>query len=123
MSETAIDAYRVASVLGYCLLPMVGVGAVSVMVALEYALFISSSLRRNTTLKDTAQWPDRIPRLCVLDLVVHIRGVRHLCCRVAYVGPAAARGVPCWVVIWVLCAVERISGRQVRCGVLWLLRY
>ncbi len=35
MSEQGIDAYRVASVLGYCLLPMVGVGGVSVMVALE----------------------------------------------------------------------------------------
>jgi hypothetical protein len=35
MSEKGIDAYRVASVLGYCLLPMVGVGAVSVMVTLE----------------------------------------------------------------------------------------
>lgn len=36
MSEKGIDAYRVASVLGYCLLPMVGVGAISVMVTLEY---------------------------------------------------------------------------------------
>lgn len=36
MSEQAIDAYRVLSVLGYCLLPMVGVGALSVIVTLEY---------------------------------------------------------------------------------------
>ena len=35
MSQTGIDAYRVASVLGYCLLPMVGVGAVSVVMKLE----------------------------------------------------------------------------------------
>ncbi|EPQ57266.1 Yip1-domain-containing protein [Gloeophyllum trabeum ATCC 11539] len=35
MSEPGIDAYRVASVLGYCLLPMVGVGALSVMVTLD----------------------------------------------------------------------------------------
>jgi len=35
MSVQGIDAYRVASVLGYCLLPMVGVGAVSVMVTLN----------------------------------------------------------------------------------------
>jgi len=35
MSLQGIDAYRVASVLGYCLLPMVGVGAVSVMVTLN----------------------------------------------------------------------------------------
>lgn len=41
MSEQGIDAYRVASVLGYCLLPMVGVGTVSVLVALEYVQLIS----------------------------------------------------------------------------------
>ncbi|PVF94992.1 Yip1 domain-containing protein [Serendipita vermifera] len=38
MSEHAIDAYRVASVLGYCLLPMVGVGAMSVGVRLDRGL-------------------------------------------------------------------------------------
>ena len=36
MSEQGIDAYRVLSVLGYCLLPMVGVGALSVVITLEY---------------------------------------------------------------------------------------
>ncbi|KAI0798718.1 hypothetical protein BC629DRAFT_1502195, partial [Irpex lacteus] len=35
MSEQGIDAYRVVSVLGYCLLPMVGVGAISVMITLD----------------------------------------------------------------------------------------
>ncbi|KAF9529374.1 Yip1-domain-containing protein [Crepidotus variabilis] len=35
MSEQGIDAYRVASVLGYCLLPMVGVGAISVISSLD----------------------------------------------------------------------------------------
>ncbi|KAF5370818.1 hypothetical protein D9758_001989 [Tetrapyrgos nigripes] len=35
MSEKGIDAYRVTSVLGYCLLPMVGIGAVSVMITLD----------------------------------------------------------------------------------------
>ncbi|EJD02651.1 Yip1-domain-containing protein [Fomitiporia mediterranea MF3/22] len=35
MSETGIDAYRVTSVLGYCLLPMVGVGALSVVTTLD----------------------------------------------------------------------------------------
>ncbi|THH20421.1 hypothetical protein EW146_g950 [Bondarzewia mesenterica] len=35
MSEKGIDAYRVVSVLGYCLLPMVGVGALSVLVTLD----------------------------------------------------------------------------------------
>jgi hypothetical protein len=43
MSEQGIDSYRVASVLGYCLLPMVGVGAISVMVALDgkFGYFLS----------------------------------------------------------------------------------
>ncbi|KAF8906484.1 Yip1-domain-containing protein [Gymnopilus junonius] len=48
MSEQGIDAYRVASVLGYCLLPMVGVGAISVIMALDgtfgYLLSIVSIL-------------------------------------------------------------------------------
>lgn len=44
MSEKGIDAYRVVSVLGYCLLPMVAVGAISVGVTLEFVSF-SSSLR------------------------------------------------------------------------------
>jgi len=35
MSERGIDAYRVVSVLGYCLLPMVGVSAISVMMVLD----------------------------------------------------------------------------------------
>jgi len=35
MSERGIDAYRVVSVLGYCLLPMVGVSAISVMTVLD----------------------------------------------------------------------------------------
>ena len=38
MSEKGIDAYRVVSVLGYCLLPMVAVGALSVIVTLEYVV-------------------------------------------------------------------------------------
>lgn len=48
MSERPIDAYRVVSVLGYCLLPMVGVGALSVMVTLDgmvgYVLSLMSIL-------------------------------------------------------------------------------
>jgi hypothetical protein len=39
MSENGIDAYRVVSVLGYCLLPMVGVGAISVVVTLECVIY------------------------------------------------------------------------------------
>jgi len=40
MSEKGIDAYRVVSVLGYCLLPMVGVGALSVLVTLEFVVLL-----------------------------------------------------------------------------------
>jgi hypothetical protein len=36
MAEQGIDAFRVMSVLGYCLLPIVGVGGLSVVVILEY---------------------------------------------------------------------------------------
>ena len=41
MSEQGIDAYRVLSVLGYCLLPMVGVGALSVAITLECVIALS----------------------------------------------------------------------------------
>ncbi|KAH9929534.1 Yip1-domain-containing protein [Epithele typhae] len=45
MSEKGIDAYRVVSVLGYCLLPMVAVGALSVAVTLDGMLgYILSTL-------------------------------------------------------------------------------
>ncbi|KAI0762083.1 Yip1-domain-containing protein, partial [Trametes elegans] len=48
MSEKGIDAYRVVSVLGYCLLPMVAVGALSVVVTLDgmlgYVLSVLSIL-------------------------------------------------------------------------------
>ena len=44
MSDNGIDAYRVVSVLGYCLLPMVGVGALSVMVTLEW-VFVTAFLQ------------------------------------------------------------------------------
>jgi hypothetical protein len=35
MSVRGIDAYRTASVLGYCLLPMVGLGTVGMGVGME----------------------------------------------------------------------------------------
>lgn len=46
MSDHGIDAYRVASVLGYCLLPMVGIGAISITTPLEYVL-----LKYNATIR------------------------------------------------------------------------
>ena len=36
MSETGIDGYRTASVLGYCLLPMVLLSSISVLLSLGY---------------------------------------------------------------------------------------
>lgn len=47
MSTNGIDAYRTASVLGYCLLPMVGVGALSVGRNFRFAP-ISLSLTAST---------------------------------------------------------------------------
>lgn len=45
MSETGIDAYRVASVLGYCLLPMVVASAIGVIISFEYVpLFFPKAL-------------------------------------------------------------------------------
>lgn len=38
MSETGIDAYRTASVLGYCLLPMVGLGSVGMAVGIDHVI-------------------------------------------------------------------------------------
>ncbi|KAL7422456.1 hypothetical protein Q5752_003104 [Cryptotrichosporon argae] len=36
MSDTPIDAYRTASVLGYCLLPMVGLGGLGALVGMDH---------------------------------------------------------------------------------------
>lgn len=36
MSESGIDAYRTASVLGYCILPMVGLGGVGMAVGIDH---------------------------------------------------------------------------------------
>jgi len=36
MSEGGIDAYRTASVLGYCLLPMVGLGSIGIGIGMDH---------------------------------------------------------------------------------------
>lgn len=41
MSERGIDAYRTASVLGYCLLPMVGLGTLGMGIGMECVNFLS----------------------------------------------------------------------------------
>lgn len=46
MSESGIDAHRTASVLGYCILPLVFLSAFSVILSLECVAFLPfSSLR------------------------------------------------------------------------------
>jgi hypothetical protein len=42
MSVRGIDAYRTASVLGYCLLPMVGLGTLGMGVGMECVLPVAS---------------------------------------------------------------------------------
>ena len=71
MSESGIDAYRVVSVLGYCLLPMVGVGALSVMVTLEWVYLALS--RRNYS-----YFP--LQRYAGLHVVNAIRSMVHMVC-------------------------------------------
>ncbi|WVR09435.1 hypothetical protein IAU60_006502 [Kwoniella sp. DSM 27419] len=45
MSETGIDAYRTASVLGYCLLPMVGLGGIGMGVGIDHPIgYLLSSI-------------------------------------------------------------------------------
>lgn len=82
MSEKAIDVYRVVSVLGYCLLPMVGVGAVSVIVTLEY-VFFSFDLAFPYSL--FLQWSSWLYTLHPIYIVVYICSIWHFRGGVAYV--------------------------------------
>ena len=75
MSEAGIDAYRVASVLGYCLLPMVGVGAVSVMVALECVKHLVFVFCPNYLL----QRLNRLSLVSHFGPMVHLCGIRNIC--------------------------------------------
>ena len=72
MSERGIDAYRVASVLGYCLLPMVGIGAISVVMVLECVF----SLVSNYQFLILCQWSIWLPALYRLHPMGHIRSFR-----------------------------------------------
>ncbi|KAL1405825.1 hypothetical protein Q8F55_007503 [Vanrija albida] len=44
MSETGVDAYRTASVLGYCLLPMVGLGGLGIAVRSDHIIVYALSI-------------------------------------------------------------------------------
>jgi hypothetical protein len=105
MSEQGIDAYRVASVLGYCLLPMVGVGALSVMVTLKYA----SSFLVNVlwlTFSIFVQRHNRIHTLNTFHNMVHIRSVRHFCCSSPDVRSTLTRCIPHWTFVWLFCFAQ-----------------
>ena len=103
MSATYIDAYRVVSVLGYCLLPMVGVGALSVMVTLEYVLYIH---RTAQSLTCPPQRHARLRPLHPLRPLVHMVRLHHLRRSTPYVRTKTARRVSCWITLWLLCAPQ-----------------
>lgn len=104
MSEKGIDAYRVASVLGYCLLPMVGVGAISVMVILEC---VSTNIQLYLIANDMfLQRNSRLHALVPLDPLVHIRSVRYICGGPQDVGSEVIGGVPRWIAVRLFCIIE-----------------
>lgn len=93
MSDKGIDVYRVVSVLGYCLLPMVGVGAVSVVVTLEYVLPLLLTCIH--LLDMCAQWICWLPALFTLDHMVHILRIRHFRSGAAHVGATSTSRISC----------------------------
>lgn len=109
MSENGIDAYRVASVLGYCLLPMVGVGAISVMVTLEYVHPQYKCIA--VILTEPLQWHDWI---CFIDNVrtlVHVVSVYHFRCSSADVRAAVTSRVSDWIAVRLFRATQCIQRR------------
>jgi len=70
MAEQGIDAFRVMSVLGYCLLPIVGVGALSIVVTLEYVCHPSQFDRAD----------ERTQRVAWLSILVPFRPLVYLLC-------------------------------------------
>lgn len=108
MSPQGIDAYRVTSVLGYCLLPMVGVGALSVMVTLEY---VSVSLPAQSKSNIYYQRLDGIFTFFAIHFLVYVFSIRHLRRRAAYVRPTTSRCIPCWAFIRLLCTSQHLPCR------------
>jgi hypothetical protein len=107
MSETGIDAYRVVSILGYCLLPMVGVGAVSIVLTLESVRLFAPRPRA-----DALQRLGGLRALAHEHRVVHVRSLRHLRRRAAPERPARARRVPRRPPLRLLCAPQRVRSRR-----------
>jgi hypothetical protein len=105
MAEQGIDAFRVMSVLGYCLLPIVGVGALSVVVTLECVC-------RFPYLMCADKMIQRIARLFIL---LSFRPLVHLLCfrdfrnSTPHVRPAFAGSVPRCALLRMLCALQRLQ--------------
>ena len=91
MSEQGIDAYRVASVLGYCLLPMVGVGAISVVITLEYDHPLRA--RYLSFLTFSYQRHARLPPLYALRTLVYMVRINNIRRRLAHVRTTAPRRI------------------------------
>lgn len=123
MAEKGIDAYRVVSVLGYCLLPMVGVGALSVMVTLEY-VSIASNLNPSDV---SPQWYGGLPALNLVSPLVHMVSFEHIRCRSPYVRAETACRVPGWTSLRMFCATQclqrRIECREVGCLRKYIYRF
>ena len=92
MSEKGIDAYRVVSVLGYCLLPMVAVGALSVVVTLEYVSVLMVGQVKITF--DVQQRHSGLFPLHAFHPLVHIRSIRYLRRRITDVGATVLACLP-----------------------------
>jgi hypothetical protein len=101
MAEQGIDAFRVMSVLGYCLLPIVGVGALSVIVTLEYvhnllhAVFTDERIQRVTWLFGLFSFCPMVYLLCF----------RHFCNSTPHVRPASAGSLPRGSLLRVFCTL------------------
>ena len=107
MSEQAIDAYRVLSVLGYCLLPMVGVGALSVIVTLEYVNVYT--LVGTSYLCSRSQRHAGLRAFLPIHRLVYLRRIWHLRCRSSHVRSASSSRLPRWTSLWLLCVAQRVQ--------------
>lgn len=116
MSETGIDAFRVACVLGYCLLPMVVMGAISVVVTLEYVIASYFTTCRRST-DHLCQWFSRLHPFSSLRPLVHIFCIWYIRCSPSHVPAKTACRISCWAPLWLLCA--RLSLQHQR---KWLLK-
>ena len=110
MSQKGIDAYRTASVLGYCLLPMVAVALLSIPLQLQYVCLAGT----HTVTLTCSQRIPRLRPLLPLYRMVHMVCIRHLRRGTADVGPTFLSSVPCRLVIWLLRSALHLQRRYCR---------